>query len=92
VAVKDEELLAAISLLARTTGIYAEPAGAAALAGLIRMARDGRIDRKARVAVLISGSGLKDPHSADLLADAEIPRITPSLADLACALQETRKT
>ena len=91
VAVKDEEMLAAISLLARTTGIYAEPAGAAALAGLIRMAREGRIDRKDRVVVLISGSGLKDPHSSSLLANAEFPRIDASLTELQSAYQKARE-
>ncbi len=91
VAVKDEEMLAAIPLLARTTGIYAEPAGVAALAGLIRAVRDGKVNRKDRVVVLISGSGLKDPRSADLLENADFPRVEASLSELQCAFQRARE-
>ena len=82
VTVKDEEMLSAILLLARKTGIYAEPAGVAALAGLINMVRGGKIGRKERVVVLISGSGLKDPLSASLLAGSDFPETESSLAEL----------
>ena len=82
VTVKDEEMLAAILVLARKTGIYAEPAGAAALAGLRKMVQEGRVKKQERVAVLISGSGLKDPLSASLLAQSEFPQIGSSLTEL----------
>ncbi len=82
VTVKDEEMLAAILVLARKTGIYAEPAGAAALAGLRKMVREGRVKKQERVAVLISGSGLKDPLSASLLAQSEFPQVGSSLTEL----------
>ena len=91
VAVRDEEMLAAIPLLARTTGIYAEPAGVAALAGLLRRVREGGVSKKDRVVVLISGSGLKDPRSADPLENAEFPRIDASLMELESAYQKARK-
>ena len=86
VAVSDEELLDAIPLLARKTGIYAEPSGAAALAGLIRLLKEGRIDRKERVLLLISGSGLKDPLSSRTLKDLHFAEIEPSLYGLEEAL------
>ena len=83
VAVSDEELLGAIPLLARKTGIYAEPSGAAALAGLIRLLREGKIDKKEKVLLLISGSGLKDPLSVRSLEGLDVPEIEPSLDRLA---------
>ncbi len=52
VSVKDEEMVSSIPLLARTAGIFAEPAGVAALAGLIKMVREKRIGRKENVLVL----------------------------------------
>jgi threonine synthase len=88
VTVRDQEMLEAILLLARKTGIYAEPAGAAAFAGLINMVRTGKVGKKERVVVLISGSGLKDPLSATLLARSEFPQIESSLSELQESLQK----
>jgi threonine synthase len=89
VTITDEEMLATILLLAGRTGIFAEPAGVAALAGLRKMAREGKINRKDRVVVLISGSGLKDPLSARLLENSDFPRIDSSLSQLEGALLPT---
>ena len=82
VAVTDEELLKAIPLLAKKTGIYAEPSGVAALAGLIRLQKEGKIGRKERVLLLISGNGLKDPLSSSPSGDLHFPEIEPSLSSL----------
>ncbi|KUK92852.1 MAG: Threonine synthase [Thermotogales bacterium 46_20] len=60
IRVSDDEIVAAIYTLARTCGIFSEPAGAAALAGLEKALADGIIGRKASVALLITGNGLKD--------------------------------
>jgi threonine synthase len=62
--VTDEEIVAAIPLLARASGVFAEPAGAAAYAGLLKAVQAGHIGRDERVVVLITGSGLKDIASA----------------------------
>ena len=48
-------------MLAAYVGIFSEPSGAAGLAGLERLLSDGTIDRHDRVAVLVTGSGLKEP-------------------------------
>ena len=61
VSVSDSEILKAVSDLAAFEGIFAEPSGAAALAGLRRMLSDGDIGRDETVAVLVTGSGLKEP-------------------------------
>jgi threonine synthase len=68
--VSDEEILEAQRRLARTTGIFAEPAAAAAMAGLVKLqASEGRLARDQQVVVLVTGHGLKD-------VDAPLSRIT----------------
>ncbi len=62
--VSDEEILAAIPELARASGVFAEPAGAAAYAGLVKAVARQRIDPDERVVVLNTGNGLKDVASA----------------------------
>ena len=62
--VGDDEILAAVPLLARGSGVFAEPAGAAAYAGLIAAVERGLIGPTDRVVVLSTGSGLKDVASA----------------------------
>jgi threonine synthase len=64
VTVSDEEILAAIPALARGSGVFAEPAGAAAWAGLGRAAGAGLVGPSDRVVVIVTGSGLKDVASA----------------------------
>ncbi len=64
VSVADEAILAAIPRLARASGIFAEPAAAAALAGLeVAMAQE-MLAAGSSVALLVTGNGLKDVRSA----------------------------
>ena len=64
VSVEDDVIVAAISRLARLTGVFAEPAGAAALAGL-ELALDKELIRhEERVVLLVTGTGLKDIPAA----------------------------
>lgn len=58
--VSDEQILKASARLSRTTGLFAEPAAAAALAGMLQYQEMGKIASGARVVVLLTGSGLKD--------------------------------
>lgn len=64
VEVDDEEILAAIPLLARNSGVFGEPAGAAAVAGVAEAVRRGLLDPSWRVVAVVTGSGLKDVESA----------------------------
>lgn len=64
VTVDDDAILAAIPVLARASGVFAEPAAAAAWAGVQRAAFDGVLDPGDRVAVLSTGTGLKDVAAA----------------------------
>jgi threonine synthase len=63
-AVTDTEILSAQVRLASSEGLFAEPASAAPLALLIRLVRDGKVDKDATTVVVLTGSGLKDPDAA----------------------------
>jgi threonine synthase len=62
--VSDEAIVAAIARLAAATGVFAEPAAAAVLAGLEAGLAEGSIGRDERVVLLATGSGLKDIPAA----------------------------
>jgi threonine synthase len=64
VTVSDDEIIDAIEFLGRSEGIFAEPAAAASVAALRKLADSGDLCRKDRVAVLITGNGLKDVQNA----------------------------
>ncbi|HHY37421.1 MAG TPA: threonine synthase [Clostridia bacterium] len=78
-AVTDEEILNCWETLAKTEGVFSEPASCASLAGVVKLARDGyfeaakvkRIDDPVRngepvltVVAVLTGNGLKDPGLA----------------------------
>jgi len=65
-AVSDEEILAAYRFLARREGIFCEPASAAGVAGLLKLAGQGRVPADARIVCVLTGTGLKDPETAVL--------------------------
>ncbi len=62
VVVSDDAILDAQSLMSRLCGLFAEPAGAAALAGIIKQRAE--IDYDAVVVMIATGSGLKDIEAA----------------------------
>ena len=62
--VTDEEILAAYKLIARTEGIFVEPACAAPLAGLIKCVQAGLIPEGSLITATMTGHGLKDPDTA----------------------------
>jgi threonine synthase len=64
VAVPDAAILTSIPALARLTGVFAEPAAAAAYAGCRRAIELGYIGAGERVLLLLTGSGLKDVRRA----------------------------
>ena len=85
VTVSDEQILAAIPDLARGCGVFAEPAGAAAFAGLQQAVQQNRVAPEDRVVVINTGNGLKDVQSAmrgAALAGAEPHPVRPLLADV----------
>ena len=62
VAVSDGSMLGAIQTLAATSGILAEPAGAAGLAGLQFALAAGLVERGEIVVAHVTGTGLKSPQ------------------------------
>jgi threonine synthase len=74
-AVTDREILAAYRRVARE-GLFAEPASAASVAGLLHLHADGVLPRGATVVCVLTGHGLKDPEWA--IAGAAHPTVVPT--------------
>ncbi|MGH2916926.1 MAG: threonine synthase [Solirubrobacteraceae bacterium] len=80
--VSDEQILSAYRLLARTEGIFCEPASAASVAGLLAHgAGDAR-----RVACVLTGHGLKDPQTALAQVNDAVVPCAPQLDALESAV------
>jgi threonine synthase len=77
VNVSDEEILKAIAELGKV-GVFAEPAGAAAYAGLVKAIATGVVGAEDPILVLNTGSGLKDIRAA-MQAVQSAPVIEPTL-------------
>lgn len=84
-AVDDHAILDAADAMARHEGVAAEPTGAVAVAGALRMIADRRIAPDHEVVCLVTGHGLKDP-AAYVGRTAEPYRIEPDPAALTDAL------
>lgn len=85
IRVTDNEILSAIPALARGAGVFAEPAAAAAYAGLIKAVDRGIVSRDETIVVLCTGNGLKDVDSAMKSVDmtgGRPHRIAPSMDEL----------
>jgi threonine synthase len=74
-AVTDREILAAYRRVARE-GLFAEPASAASVAGLLRLQADEKLPRGAIIVCVLTGHGLKDPEWA--IAGASQPTTVPA--------------
>jgi threonine synthase len=81
IKVSDTEIVAATGRLARSAGIFAEPAAAAAFAGLARMSLMGVLGREESVLLMLTGSGLKDIRAARRLFEEPL-RIEPDVKEL----------
>ena len=67
IVVSDQKILEASSILAKNTGIFTEPAAAAAFAGLLAYQHQQKIQEHSQNVVLLTGSGLKDLRSVQNL-------------------------
>jgi threonine synthase len=81
-AVTDREILAAYRRVARE-GLFAEPASAASVAGLLHLHAEGALERGSTVVCILTGHGLKDPVWA--IAGAAHPAGVPADADAVAA-------
>jgi threonine synthase len=84
-AVTDDEILAAYRDLARLEGIFCEPASAAGVAGLRKVAAAGALDPDVLVVAVLTGHGLKDPQTAERQVPGVI-EAAPTLGAVAVAL------
>lgn len=79
--VTDDEIRHAYKMLASREGVFAEPASAASVAGLIKLAHNGYFDKldfapqegdRYRVVCILTGHGLKDPDNAIKAAEQPV--------------------
>lgn len=70
-SVSDGEILQAQGVLARREGVFAEPASCAGIAGLYRMAADGKLPKNNEIVAILTGNGLKDPDA--VLSGLQLP-------------------
>jgi len=78
VDVTDEEILEAMRILARDTGVFGEPAGVTGFAGLLKMKKEGMVSKEDTVVLIVSGNGLKDIKTA-MTAVKRPEKIKPDL-------------
>jgi threonine synthase len=64
IKVSDDMIIASISQLARSTGVFVEPAGAAPFAGFLMLCERNAIKSDERVLLMLTGNGLKDVDAA----------------------------
>ena len=84
--VSDEEILDAHRMLARTAGIFVEPASAAGIAGLLKCHAAGGVPDGSTVVATVTGHGLKDPGVAVENSLAESTVVDPDLDSVLAAI------
>ena len=77
-AVTDEEISWAYRFIAEREGVFAEPASAAAVAGVRKLAKRNFFEENTRIVITLTGSGLKDPDYA-LSFDDKIETAEPTI-------------
>jgi threonine synthase len=78
ITLSDQAITNAIGIMARSTGVFAEPAGAAPFAGFLKESSERMLEGRS-VAVMVTGNGLKDINTARRVAGRAI-EIEPTLA------------
>lgn len=86
VTVTDDEILSAAHLLAANTGIFTEPASAAAFAGMLKYNQQDKLKPGTSNVVLLTGSGLKDINAVQPLLNLPDP-IEPEIAEIRTLLK-----
>jgi len=82
----NKEILDAILLLAKTEGIFTEPAGGVSVAVLKKMVEDGKIDKDETTVCYVTGYGLKATESImDVLSRPEV--MQPDVAKISAVVK-----
>ncbi len=81
--VSDQEIISAYKLLAAQEGVFVEPASAASVAGLLKLAKQGFFKKAnahrrsaLKIVCVLTGHGLKDPERA--IATVKRPKVLPA--------------
>jgi threonine synthase len=92
-AATDEEIVQAIQLLARTEGIFTEPAGGTTVAVTRKLIEQGRIPRDESIVISVTGNGYKTLEAVVGTVDSpfEIPARLADFDELYARLRDTRK-
>ena len=85
-AVTDQEITDAYRFIAEREGIFAEPASAASVAGVIKLAKRNYFKEGSSIVLTLTGSGLKDPDFA-LSFDDKIETVDPTSEAVKKAVQ-----
>lgn len=78
--VTDEEIVAAYKQIAAQEGVFAEPASAASVAGVMKLHREGHFQGGETVVCVLTGNGLKDPNTAINVVQSD-PIVVPDTMD-----------
>jgi len=89
VTVSDDDILRASSILAKNTGIFTEPAAAAAFAGFLTYKNRFLIPKASTNVVLLTGSGLKDLNAVQPLFEIPLP-VSPDMHSVEAFLKTAR--
>ena len=87
ISVPDSDIINAMGLLGRTEGIFGEPAGVAAIAGIKKAVELGIIKPNETVTTIVTGNGLKDPVNGQKAVSMPEP-MKPNLEELDKFLKE----
>ena len=84
----DAEIIEAYIRLAREEGIFCEPASAASVAGLIKLASQGEDLENLTAVCILTGMGLKDPTTVENHALVELEYVEPDVEQVAALLSK----
>lgn len=84
--ISDEEIREAIRLLAKTEGIFTEPAGGVVIGMLKRLVEEGKLDGDERVVCYVTGNGLKTMGLMTPYVHESLVKIRPTIEELKAAL------
>lgn len=82
----NDEIIDGILMLAKTEGVFTEPAGGVAVAVLQKMVEEGKIDKDEKVVCYITGSGLKATEAIT----AVLPKLSAVKPDVQTVLAMIR--
>ena len=82
--VTDEEIVKAYKLIASTEGVFAEPASAASVAGLIKVKDQIKVGSK--IVCILTGNGLKDPDNAIKYSNSDVKKTSADMTEIMKAM------